>query len=165
MSAAVASRLVALPAFAAARVLLAYRAIGAEVDVAALVADAADAGVTVLFPGGDPTEWITRDDVPVAPAIFERDDSPAVILVPGLGFDVTGTRLGRGRGFYDRVLAALRVRRRVVALGTAFEVQVVPRLPRETWDQRVDVVVTERRVIDASTTPAPRGQTEKVLGS
>jgi 5-formyltetrahydrofolate cyclo-ligase len=66
------------------------------------------------------------------------------VLVPGLGFDVDGYRLGRGGGFYDRFLARLGagVRR----IGVVFESRVVDRVPRDPWDERVHEIVTEEGV-------------------
>lgn len=76
-------------------------------------------------------------------------DSPAIdvaelngLLIPGLGYDHRGYRLGRGRGFYDRSLQEARGLR----VGVAFEFQRLKELPVEAWDQRMDVVVTERSV-------------------
>jgi 5-formyltetrahydrofolate cyclo-ligase len=65
-----------------------------------------------------------------------------VILVPGLAFTRDGGRLGRGGGYYDRLLAALP--RSAVRIGVCFELQVVPELPREVHDMRMDTVITER---------------------
>lgn len=64
-----------------------------------------------------------------------------VILVPGLAFTRAGLRLGRGGGYYDRLLAALPARS--VRLGVCFEVQIVEDLPNEAHDRKVDAVVTE----------------------
>jgi 5-formyltetrahydrofolate cyclo-ligase len=61
------------------------------------------------------------------------------ILVPGLGFGRDGSRLGRGRGFYDRTLG--RVRGRIT--GVAFGIQVEDRMPREEWDRPVAEIITE----------------------
>lgn len=68
---------------------------------------------------------------------------PDVVLVPLLAFDRQGYRLGWGGGYYDRTLEALRQRRRVVAVGTAFAGQEVDNLPRGPHDQPVDWMVTE----------------------
>ncbi len=72
--------------------------------------------------------------------LCERDEV-AAILVPGAAFTPSGIRLGRGAGFYDRFLrlypAALRV-------GIAFDVQMTDALPFDEWDERVDIVLTDR---------------------
>ena len=68
-----------------------------------------------------------------------------VILVPGVAFTRAGRRLGRGGGYYDRLLAALPAK--AVRLGVCFEVQIVEELPSEPHDMRVDAVVTELAVV------------------
>ncbi len=80
---------------------------------------------------------------PPASAAAVVVDELALLLVPGLGFDRLGQRLGQGGGFYDRVLSAPA---RPPAWGIAFALQVLPALPTEPWDRRVDRVITERGV-------------------
>jgi 5-formyltetrahydrofolate cyclo-ligase len=65
-------------------------------------------------------------------------------LVPGLGFDACGHRLGRGGGFYDRLLARLPAS--AVRIGVAARARVVERVPAEDWDQKIDLLVTETEV-------------------
>lgn len=67
-----------------------------------------------------------------------------VILVPLLGFDAGGGRLGNGGGYYDRALAGRRVGRRPRRIGYAYAAQEVDALPVETFDVRLDAVITER---------------------
>jgi len=64
-----------------------------------------------------------------------------LILVPGLAFTCDGRRLGHGGGYYDRLLAARAPH--TATLGICFDLQLVPDLPCEPHDQRVDAVVTE----------------------
>jgi 5-formyltetrahydrofolate cyclo-ligase len=68
-----------------------------------------------------------------------------LIVVPGLGFDESGGRLGRGGGFFDRFLARPEVRAWKVGVG--LDEQVVERLPRDPWDIPVDAVVTPTRTL------------------
>ncbi|MCC5989182.1 MAG: 5-formyltetrahydrofolate cyclo-ligase [Pararhodobacter sp.] len=68
---------------------------------------------------------------------------PQVLIVPLLGFDARGYRLGYGGGFYDRTLAALRAAGPVLALGFAYGAQEMASLPVDEFDQRLDAVVTE----------------------
>jgi 5-formyltetrahydrofolate cyclo-ligase len=63
-------------------------------------------------------------------------------IVPGVAFDLDGGRLGRGGGHYDRLLAALPTT--CLRIGLAFSCQIVPRVPMDTHDQAVDVVVSDR---------------------
>lgn len=69
----------------------------------------------------------------------------ALVIVPGLAFDCARYRLGRGRGYYDRFLAAgLGC---FSTVGVCFEEQLVDAVPREDWDMRIDRVLTDERVI------------------
>lgn len=67
-----------------------------------------------------------------------------LVIVPGLGFDENGHRLGRGRGFYDRFLAHGEFTG--VACALAFEEQVCPSVPAGPLDRRVDMLVTDAEV-------------------
>ena len=69
---------------------------------------------------------------------------PEVLIVPLVGFDARGYRLGYGGGFYDRTLEALRARGPILAIGFAFSGQEMPEVPIEPTDQRLDAIVTER---------------------
>jgi 5-formyltetrahydrofolate cyclo-ligase len=67
-----------------------------------------------------------------------------LILVPGLAFsNRDGTRLGRGGGYYDRLLSAPSVTAK--RLGIAFESQVFPEIPHESHDARVETLLTEKK--------------------
>jgi 5-formyltetrahydrofolate cyclo-ligase len=72
---------------------------------------------------------------------------PDLILVPLLGFDRRGYRLGYGQGHYDRTLMALRARRPVTAVGLAWACQEVDRIPADAFDQPLDWVVTDKEAI------------------
>ncbi len=71
--------------------------------------------------------------------------NPDIVLVPLLGFDETGNRIGQGKGYYDRTLGALRNERAVLAIGLAFEGQREQTLPLEAHDQDLDAVISEAR--------------------
>jgi len=67
-----------------------------------------------------------------------------LVIVPGLAFDVSGNRLGRGAGFYDRLLPKLSPTATVV--GLAFECQVFESIPAEPHDRSMDLLVTDAAV-------------------
>ncbi|RMH23558.1 MAG: 5-formyltetrahydrofolate cyclo-ligase [Planctomycetota bacterium] len=172
-SRAVARRLMGLVDQIAPSVVQVYLALPAEPDVDEVAVGCLRRGLIVAAPRVDwqageltPTR-VTLDGAgavrarrgrhgvrePVGPALGAVG-GPLLVLVPGLAFDPAGGRLGRGGGFYDRHLAALRRseddRTPVTAVGVAFDQQIVPALPMEEHDRPVDVVVTDRRLITAT---------------
>jgi 5-formyltetrahydrofolate cyclo-ligase len=71
-----------------------------------------------------------------------------MVLLPLVGFDREGNRLGMGKGYYDRTFADSRVRwRRPKLLGIAHSLQQVGRLPHTAWDVPLDGIVTEKELI------------------
>jgi len=70
---------------------------------------------------------------------------PDALIVPLLACDEEGWRLGYGGGFYDRTLARLRRMKEIVAVGVAFDAQLVPEVPHGPEDQRLDWLLTDKR--------------------
>ncbi|MBW2471807.1 MAG: 5-formyltetrahydrofolate cyclo-ligase [Deltaproteobacteria bacterium] len=69
-------------------------------------------------------------------------------IIPGSVFDIHGGRLGYGGGYYDRFLVndAPQARR----IGFAFELQLVDKVPLEPHDQPLDILITEKRIVNIS---------------
>jgi 5-formyltetrahydrofolate cyclo-ligase len=67
-----------------------------------------------------------------------------LVLVPGVAFDLHGRRLGRGRGYYDQLLATIRG----VTCGVGFDQQIVTQIPLEPHDLRLDCILTPTRWIE-----------------
>lgn len=74
---------------------------------------------------------------------FETLHEIDLIIVPGLGFDRRGNRLGYGGGYYDRLLAEIAAPKAALA----FAAQIIEAIPTEAHDERVDFVVTEEEII------------------
>jgi 5-formyltetrahydrofolate cyclo-ligase len=77
-----------------------------------------------------------------APLIAPSAD--LVLIVPALAVDPTGHRIGYGKGFYDRLLAAICPP--AFAIAVAYDFEVVPEVPATEHDHRVDMVVTDARI-------------------
>jgi 5-formyltetrahydrofolate cyclo-ligase len=95
---------------------------------------------------GEPLEsgvWGIREPKADAPEVV-----PDVLIVPLAAFDRTGHRIGYGAGYYDMTINALRRQKTVVAVGIAYAAQEVPAAPATARDARLDLVLTERGVID-----------------
>jgi 5-formyltetrahydrofolate cyclo-ligase len=87
--------------------------------------------------------WGIREPTADAAEVF-----PDILLVPLLAFDRTGHRIGYGAGYYDMTIAALRTRKPVVAIGIGFAAQEIAAVPATPRDARLDLMLTERDVID-----------------
>jgi 5-formyltetrahydrofolate cyclo-ligase len=87
--------------------------------------------------------WGIREPEPAAPAV-----APDILIVPLLAFDRAGHRVGYGAGYYDRTIAALRAEQPVLAIGLAFAAQEIAAVPATPHDAPLDLVLTEREVID-----------------
>lgn len=145
-----------------ARVASAFHPIWGEPDTLPLLAALADAGLATALPvtvsraapltfrlwrPGEatvPGEMNIPEPAPEAPEL-----EPDLLFVPLSAFDRRGHRIGFGAGHYDRTLARLRAKGRVMAVGIAYSVSEVPRAPDEPHDQRLDFILTETELIDA----------------
>ena len=151
--------LIALPEYRRGSAVLAYMSMGAEFETGAFVQRVLADGKILVLPRVNrelrrldlfavrdldaelaPGVWGIGEPVPERCQTFLAQDI-GFALVPGLGFDARGGRLGYGGGFYDRLLAGLPASLPRVA--AAFFIQMLEAVPMESHDQYVDVVVTE----------------------
>lgn len=136
-----------------------YCPIRDEIDVGALVETLVDAGIPTALPVMQGAQaplmfrrWRPGDTlIRRAFGVGEPDAGavvrPDILVVPLLAFDIGGNRLGYGGGYYDRTLADLRAAP-VLAVGVAYDEQEFPSVPVQQDDQKLDMIVTDRRVID-----------------
>ena len=132
-----------------------------EISPIPLLRALADAGARLALPAiagrgrplvmrayafGDPLAagvWGIREPLPDAPEVL-----PDIVLVPLLAFARSGHRVGYGAGYYDMTITALRATKTVLAVGIAFAAQEIASVPTTPRDARLDLVLTEREVID-----------------
>ena len=154
-----ASSIELLAHFPAARfrghVIAGYWPLACELDIRPLLSAAHEAGHRLCLPctqrKGQPLifrhwkpshllkagPYATREPFAEQPVIM-----PSIVLVPMLAFTPYGERLGYGGGFYDRSIEALRARGQVFACGVAYAAQEAAALPTESFDQKLDGVLT-----------------------
>ena len=157
VAAAICKRAAALSLFATAGRVVLYAAIENEVDPSDLGDMARAAGKRTYYPRmtSDGLEFLEAERATLEPGKFgvpepcagapiPRDAGDALIVVPGVAYDLRGARLGRGEGWYD---AALSRRPEVARIGLAYEFQIVPVLPVTERDIWMDAVVTEGRLL------------------
>lgn len=146
---------------APAAIVSAFMPMKSEINPLPLLRKLADQGAQLALPAidkrgkplimrawkfGDPFkagQWGIREPMPEAPAV-----DPDILIVPLACFDRAGHRIGYGAGYYDMTIHALRAKKRVIAIGIAFAAQEIPRVPATERDERLDLVLTERDVID-----------------
>jgi 5-formyltetrahydrofolate cyclo-ligase len=88
-------------------------------------------------------QWGIREPKPEQPEVF-----PDVLIVPLACFDRAGHRIGYGAGYYDMTIHRLRAMKPVAAVGVAFAIQEVAKVPATERDERLDLVLTENETID-----------------
>jgi len=88
-------------------------------------------------------QWGIREPKPQARAV-----DPDILIVPLACFDRAGHRIGFGAGYYDMTINALRAKKAITAIGVAFATQEIPQVPATERDARLDLVLTERELID-----------------
>ena len=155
---AIAERALALPELTDVQPVGGYWPIRSEVDPRPIMRRLLKRGQTValsqiIHPKLSWREWRpgdvlvkggfgVREPGPDAPECF-----PHALLVPLAAFDRRGSRLGYGKGHFDRTIAALSEMHPVLAIGVAYAMQEVDSVPAEAHDRRLDVIVTEADVI------------------
>ena len=159
-SAACCKLLVKQPEYKKAEIIMVFLSLTTELDTTPLVLRAWQDRKRVLAPK---VSWEQRRMMPIEIRSLTHDLAETaldirepvagapipvslidLVIVPGLGFDEQGNRLGRGRGFYDRFLA--HPENRAVKCAVAFEEQLCPEVPCDPLDVRVDMLVTASKV-------------------
>jgi 5-formyltetrahydrofolate cyclo-ligase len=138
-----------------------FSSIGTEINPLPLMRRLAERGVRLALPVvvgrgrplvlrawafGEPLDkgqWGIREPRPDAPEV-----DPDIVLTPLAAFDRAGHRIGYGAGYYDLTLAGLRAKKPIVAVGLAYAAQEIAAVPATARDARLDLVLTEREVID-----------------
>jgi 5-formyltetrahydrofolate cyclo-ligase len=154
------SRLTEQKIWQQARSILFFAPLPRELDIWPLLETALSDGKTVGLPRFDPALKLYRTsrilhpsrDVHIGnfgirepgPDCGELPSQLDVILVPGMAFDLHGRRLGRGKGFYDRLLAEVRG----TTCAVAFDEQIVDAVPVEPHDVHLDYILTPTRWIE-----------------
>ena len=106
-------------------------------------------GTALVFRLWRPGDAVVEGKMGISePSPAAAEVAPDLLFVPLAAFDRTGHRIGYGAGYYDRTLAALRARKKILAVGVAYASQETAKVPHESHDQRLDFVLTEHELID-----------------
>jgi 5-formyltetrahydrofolate cyclo-ligase len=148
------------PQLRSARTILFFAPLPGEIDLWSLLEETVQEGKAVALPWFDPatqTYLTRRVENPageiVAGKFGVREPAPGcpeippekfdLILVPGVAFDLSGNRLGRGKGFYDRLLAGISG----VKCGVGYDFQLLEKIPAEPHDAKMDFILTPTRCV------------------
>lgn len=154
MSDAVAEALFKTSRFIEAKRIAFYITKGSEVDTRMMIFRAMQAGKEVLVPVTDHkiTFYKFSSFTDLKPGKYQilepqtreaPSEEPDIIIVPGVVFGLCMHRLGYGKGYYDKYLSSSPAYR----IGICYDIQVVDKLPIHENDERMDEIITDKRVI------------------
>lgn len=137
-----------------------YNPIRGELDVTPVLHALYAEGVTVALPVVEPGQGflsfyrfhsalsLIQGAFGVLEPEHQERVTPDIVVMPLVGFDRKGNRIGYGKGYYDWTLAELRRdNKSLMAIGMAFSVQEVPEFPLEGHDMPLDGIVTEKETL------------------
>ncbi len=104
--------------------------------------------VATYMPGH---RFVTRESGPPVPdpLILSEEVRFDAVIVPLVGADIRGARIGYGKGWYDRFFESLQLNGiRPLRIGLCFGFQIVSEVPSDPWDQFLDLVVTENCIVN-----------------
>ena len=158
-------RLLQIDRFLQSKCIAIYSPVQRELDTNLLFNAARVDGKKVLYPKVCGTELVFSEVTDqqelvsgcfgiCEPGINAKEHGLAAVdlmVVPGVAFDLNGHRLGFGKGFYDRCLADQRGS--MLLVGFCHDFQLQERIPVEDHDIRMDLIITEKRVVEVVTGP------------
>jgi 5-formyltetrahydrofolate cyclo-ligase len=155
-------KIFSLPEFMSSHTVLFYASFRSEVETSRMIKESIGSGKRVLLPKVDRENrnlrlYEIKDVSELSPGYMgipepsltnDRMMSPEdvdLVVIPGAGYDYSGNRVGYGAGYYDRLLSETKKKFLVVA--PAFEEQIVDMIPAEEHDVKVDIIVTDKRIL------------------
>jgi 5-formyltetrahydrofolate cyclo-ligase len=161
LSKSICSKFMALPEYAAATTVMFYIDVRSEVRTRHTLPDAIGSGKKIIVPWCNEQGELelfhltSMDELSVGmykilepkPELRKLPHKVAattdldIVMVPGVGFDRRGARMGHGKGYYDKLLQHARAETPLVAL--AFECQMFPEIPVASHDIFMDKIITE----------------------
>ena len=150
-------KLFSLSEYKKANIICFFVSFKSEVNTNDMIKECIEEGKTVCVPVitgeklilsriNNPSELTKKNKYGILepPVINEIDKTDVdIITVPGAAFDKHGHRVGYGKGYYDDLLKDYGG----LSLGICFDLQIVDKVPRDEWDEKIDMVITEGRII------------------
>ena len=151
---AIAEKLFSRPRMKEAKTVAFYLNKGSEVQTSEMIKKALSLGKEVLIPVTDHEitfyRFLSFDDlqkgkysIPEPKSREKPSKPPDVVIIPGIAFGLCMHRIGYGKGYYDKYLGKSFAYR----IGICYDFQVMEKLPTHPNDQRMDEIITEKRII------------------
>ncbi len=156
-------KLFSLPDFIKAKIIFIYASFRSEVDTFSIIEHSLDTGKKIILPKVEKKErklnlyeikslkemksgyMGINEPIPDESKRFKINEID-LIIVPGVCFDVYGNRIGYGGGYYDIILSEKKSDTPVIAL--SYEEQIIQEIPSEPHDIKVDIIITDKRIIN-----------------
>ena len=152
-SSVIRQKLFALQEVKQAKVIAFYLTKGSEVETGSMVDQAKKEGKKVLVPVAkediELVEFLSWEELALGkfdilePTRKIRHDKADVVVTPGIAFDKQCHRIGYGKGYYDKLFKKINT----IRIGIAFDFQVIESVPANENDEKLDMVITEKRTI------------------
>jgi 5-formyltetrahydrofolate cyclo-ligase len=155
------TNLYSIPEFSSANTLMLYMSKQTEVPTKPIVSKLLDEEKNVILPRVDAdTKTMNAYQIKsleeleismleiLEPKLLYTPINPKdidVIIVPGVAFDISGNRLGRGGGYYDRFLDLVSAPK----IAICYDAQIAESLPSQAHDVKMDYIVTEKRILSS----------------
>lgn len=139
-----------------------FLSFGSEIDTYLIIERALKDNKVVALPymTGKPHEMVfikikslselCKNKIGIYEPIYDEEnivvsDENTIIIVPGLVFDLKGYRIGYGGGYYDKYLSENQY---MISAGFAYDFQITDNIPRDEYDVKTNIIITDRRVIN-----------------
>ena len=159
---AILQRIIMLPEFSAAKTILFYASFRSEADTMDMIKLSLHLGKLAVLPRVCKKEHILKlyeiknmDELArgymwiLEPSVDEarlrKLPDIDLVIIPGAAYDTQGNRLGYGAAYYDKLLAGME--RKIPVIAPAYEEQIAEKIPAEPHDIKIDMIVTDKRVI------------------
>ena len=100
----------------------------------------------LIFSKFDDEKYLTKNKYGIMEPTKLNQITPDIIFVPMVGFDKNLNRIGYGKGYYDKVISKLRKIKKIFVIGLAYDNQMVRKLPIENHDEKMDIILTDKKI-------------------
>lgn len=151
------------PYLSSCKVIAAYYPISSELDIKPLLKTLSKKSIKIVLPFIEDEnlnmnfyEWLPEMSMKpseifnsiLQPQKQELTHIPDIVIAPLVACDILGNRIGMGKGVYDKKIFQLRaLKTNLIYVGLGYDFQLLDEVPKESHDQKLDIIITEERTI------------------